>query len=491
MLPWIALAGILFIAVVLRFYNLPQQGIMVGDDGGFIMAARYILWLLQHPDDAYRLADTFHTTPAGLIMAQSHRRPGFIMLVVSSLALFGPTSSAGALVSAVFGFFTVVVVYGITKMLVPRPSALLATALIATSALHIFYSRVGLSNATAAFFWALGLYLWVRFHKNRPRLPGVLFASGLSFGYAITCHYSLVLYVGVVLLVQSGLTVRERAYREILILVIGCLTPFYGFKALGGYEIGGEVARLAGVTFFQSEPFYYIRLLWRYETVTLIALFVVGIVVTFRKLRWRSFGPEESLGVILVVSLILLSAGAAKGTGAPRQMAPLLPLFAVLSGRAVTLLLDPALLRRWGTLLWATALVVILVSGTYANRGFFSWHSGYREAAAYLYAQYPNGRYACSGGWPVCDFYRLGPQVSDLPRLESLSPAPEFLFAHSIDRSWDRGVFGSTWGKRVAEFENMVERDSLIAEEGDPGSVLIRPFTPTLGVIRIYDLRVK
>ncbi len=210
---------ILFIAALLRFSNLPHQGFMVFDDAVHVVAARFSVQEFAH------MAERFHMPLELVEKRQSYYRPGFIALVRLSSHLVGWSPLTGAVVSAVFGALTVGVVYGITRQLFARRAAVLATALFAVSTWPIFHSRVGLSNATAVFFFTAGLYYWLQFAADRRRsvLPPLF--AGVLFGYAFTSHYSLLLYLSVGLLLELWQAVRERAYRGTLLLAVGAVIP--------------------------------------------------------------------------------------------------------------------------------------------------------------------------------------------------------------------------------------------------------------------------
>lgn len=468
---------------ILRFYNLADQGFMVGDDGGYVVAAKRII------EGAYESAEMYHVRPGFIMIGHSFNRPGFIALVLLATRLVGLSPMAGAGVSAVFGLLTVGLVYAITRQLVDRRAALLATALLATSTWHIFQSRVGLSNATATFFWTLGLYLWLRFHQDRRTL-WIPLAAGLSFGYAFTCHYGLLLFLGVGSLIEAWLAIQSRAYRGTFLLGIGLLLPLYGFYAVGGYWPWGEILRLSQVDQSAPDLFHYFKLLWHYETLPFTVLTVLGVWPVVKMLRPRSLSPVGPLVLLTVTSLLLLSLQAASGNARPRLMTPLLPLMAMLAGCGATSVLTrlqgSARFRQAGLALWWAAPALILVSGTYANWGFFSWRSGYAEAAAYLQAHYPNRQSVCNGSWSVCEFYRLGPQVMNTRELQAVIPPPEVLFAHGLDSTWESRMASVPLGRPVAEFPNIVELDPRIAEETGGDAAVSRQ---ALGVIRIYDLR--
>ena len=208
----IALCGILVVAAFLRFYNLSHQGFLVSDEGAYVIGARR---LVEH---AYWMGYSFF-------------RPGFLMLVIWASSLVGSSPLAAAGVSAVLGLITVGVVYCITRELFEKQAALVSTALFATSTYHVFYSRVGLSNVAAVFFFTLGLYCWVRFSAERRRGVMFPFAAGLLFGYAFTCHYSLALFLGLLGVVELWWAIQARAYRGSLLLLVGAFLPYAALYA--------------------------------------------------------------------------------------------------------------------------------------------------------------------------------------------------------------------------------------------------------------------
>lgn len=461
-LCWLALGGILLLAAILRFYNLSQQGFVVFDEGGYVMGA------MTTASKAYDVIYTFY-------------RPGFIMLVILSAHLVGWSPLAGQAVSAVLGVLTVGVIYGLTRLLFSQLAALTAALLVATSTYHVFYSRVGLSNATALFFFTAGLYCWLRFHMNRQGLRLYPFAAGLMVGYAFTCHYQSALYLGLGGLIELWLASRARAFHGTILLLLGVLIPVYGFYGeIGVGYVGWEMARLSHVAQLSPpDPFYYLRLLWSSETLPLIVFSLLGLLRAVQTLRQGRVDSEGGFYLFFVACLVSLSVGAAQGQAAPRLLSSLFPFLAVLMGGGATLLFHSTLVRRGRVLLWGSLLALIFLSGMSSNRAVLSWHSEFAEAAEWLHTRYPFSLYACEGWWPVCKFYRLGPEVSDAHSLEQLPFRPQFVFSHGAVSA----------GTLVASFENPVERHPLVAEENNPGSVRSQRFLKIPGVIRIYDLR--
>ncbi len=131
------------VAFVLRLISLNQS--LWLDEGINVNVARDLSFkdLVLH----YSLSD-FHP-------------PLYHVILHAWITFFGSSEIAARLPSVIFGVGTVFVVYLIAKKLYDAKTALIASTLIATAPLHIYYSQEARMYMLAAFFATLSVYFFI------------------------------------------------------------------------------------------------------------------------------------------------------------------------------------------------------------------------------------------------------------------------------------------------------------------------------------------
>ena len=154
----LALFAILALGAFLRFYHI--AAIPPG----------------LYPDEAMNgnnALEALHTGHFSVFYPDNNGREGlYINIVAGSITLFGNEPWAIRLVSALFGIFTVLGIYFLTKELFPENprSALFAAFLLATSFWHINFSRIGFRAIMAPFFLVWSFYfLFAMLSRLRPK----------------------------------------------------------------------------------------------------------------------------------------------------------------------------------------------------------------------------------------------------------------------------------------------------------------------------------
>jgi hypothetical protein len=135
-----------------------------------------------------------------------HAKPGHMLLLGVFAKVFGLNNFVPMAVSFTTGILCVGVVYLIGRLIYSPRAGLFAATLISISPWHIHYSRTTGSTGNAVFFWTLALLLYL---MSRPewskretsnQFPDrehdykslfLLVLSGLSMGFAFSCHYNL------------------------------------------------------------------------------------------------------------------------------------------------------------------------------------------------------------------------------------------------------------------------------------------------------------
>ncbi len=118
---------------------------------------------------------SFHDHPLGIFVAQN-----------ISMRIFGETPWAFRLPTALFGIFSVLLVYLIGKHLFGEKSGLLSAAILALTVNHIFISRVGLQESQLLFFMLLSIYCFL---KSKEK-DFYFILMGIALGLAVMTKYT-------------------------------------------------------------------------------------------------------------------------------------------------------------------------------------------------------------------------------------------------------------------------------------------------------------
>jgi hypothetical protein len=246
-----AILAVLTLAVValggwLRFSDLPSTQIFRCDEGFYLLEARRI----ESQVEAVRrivakareekLRGLFRLTPAerqeletlaSRGLGQVGGRFGHDVYLAIARAWLGEHDWVGAVVGALFGTATLVLVALWGWWLWGAAAGLFAAALLAVSAMHLNYSRSTLSETDLAFFVALTLFIYSKsFDSSRPRLWAAL--AGVAFGAAFV----------------TNLRAQPIAYAIVLCELV--LRPRQAFVSLVAFGIGAAVPLVLAELFF-------------------------------------------------------------------------------------------------------------------------------------------------------------------------------------------------------------------------------------------------
>lgn len=229
---WLALAGVILLAVWFRFYDLQHFPRGLFPD------------VAANGEDALRILDgdwrPFYNTNNG-------REGLFFYLQAASLALFGIKVWPMYVASAVVGVLTVMATYLATRVFFGRLAGLLAALFLATNAWHVTLSRTGfraiMTPLFIAMFTALVGYAIRARAKHSPRsylwaaLAGISFAGGFYTYISYRAMFGVVGGVVLLLLLAAlhpkiGWPHGRRYGREI---VLGLLAVVITAAPLGWY----------------------------------------------------------------------------------------------------------------------------------------------------------------------------------------------------------------------------------------------------------------
>lgn len=154
----------------------------------------------------------------------------YVHILAPFVDLMGPSMAAIRLPSALVGVATVPLLYGFARNLSGRLAATLAAFLLATSAVHIHFSRLALNVIWVPFFTCLGLWLLKRGLDDRRDVWFLL--AGIAGGIGFYFHFGarLIVPMMVAILVTQAV-IRRAEWRRWL--------------AAAGYLLGGAALALS------------------------------------------------------------------------------------------------------------------------------------------------------------------------------------------------------------------------------------------------------
>lgn len=210
----VVLLLILVLAVFFRLYNLGET------PPGL------------YPDEAMNGNNALEALETGeykVFYTDNNGREGlYINLVALSLDFFGNYPWALRLVSALFGIFTVLGLYLLTKEIFRKESiALFASFLIATSFWHINFSRIGFRAIMSPFFLVWGAWLvWKIINYNQKKLQwgAVTISIVAGFIFGLGFHSYIAYRVAPLILIPPLiLLLKARRFNVILLFCLGML----------------------------------------------------------------------------------------------------------------------------------------------------------------------------------------------------------------------------------------------------------------------------
>lgn len=223
-LPFLPILIILVVASYLRLYRISDYMTFLGDEGRDVLIVKRMIvdhkWTLLGPT----------ASVGGFFMG-----PIYYYFMLPFLWAWNLNPVGPAVMVALFGIATVLLVYIVGKQWFSKPVALIASLLYALSPIVIAYSRSSWNPNIVPFFALLSMYLLGKAIVTKQFK--LLFWVGLCAGIGVQLHYTylfLVLAQGVLVAVQY----RKLKAVDIVYLVLGfCLgfSPFLAFELRHGF----------------------------------------------------------------------------------------------------------------------------------------------------------------------------------------------------------------------------------------------------------------
>lgn len=340
---WAALllAVILLTGLGLRFWGLSDQGITQWDSGLYANVARAPVimwnWLWEKdklPPTTSDLKQAYEYA-RGLGVEASAQKAGHLVLLALAFLVVGVKDYAVLWVSAVCGFLTLLLAYWTTARFFSRRAALIATALLAASAIHVAYSRTGYPQTDTALFFLIGVFFyWKTLPRGVDPPPGPntanLIWASLFLGICLTMHPSALTAVAGLWLTELWMLLAKSLkrpwssfWRRSLLLL--CLVPvptllveaaawaahwaggFAPETTLGYFFRGGETTLEAHTSFAWQNLWFFPNNLWYLEGPLVCALVALGLAACLLSQRRNLKIHHLSLITIVLFQLLIWS----------------------------------------------------------------------------------------------------------------------------------------------------------------------------------------
>ncbi len=356
--------------IALRFYRITDNTFVFYDEG---------MWLLQGQELVRAMpqaASAGWASSWAMVDAAFHTslRTGKALWAFLSMMRGFFTGTDGyyftRLISAVLGSLTIGLVFIFARRLYSKTvPALLACALLALMPTHIFYSRLALQEAFSAFFFLLGMYLYLFSNRTSARV----FVSAICFAAVYFVNYRMIIipfFVGCAELYMSLAEKQRLGWARWLATTGLFLMLVFGIGALDG---GANLKVTFGWMFHQSElakgtfsplnllsyPYYMLA----FEGMVFSAAFWLGGCLLWRK-QWRNAFPF----VLVLIFMAVFSLPQEKGV---RYLASALPFMAMTAAWMIWQIYDRLGGSKWR---YAVAAAVIVM-------GFWQLREGCHVAA--------------------------------------------------------------------------------------------------------------
>jgi len=295
---------------VLRFHGITSRGLVEWDEGHYMLEAQFVRSVLEQAPNLVAGREGLQSLQQRIVgWPLVSAKPGHAFLIFLTSLGTGMRDYAGAVMSAVLGLMTVLVVYAVGAQCGGRLAGLLGAAVLSVSSFHVMYSRSSLAEVGPAFFFLLGVWL---LHSNVLaeraswwRLAG----GGAALGWALVSNYRWYVVAAALAVACAAWAalVPKRAERLTVLARLGTFWMAALLPAIA-CEIPYAVARWVGLGssypmsmgYWESLKWFYLvkpsqgtfsphvlyfRTLLQLERPLVAGLVMLGVIAAARRLR--------------------------------------------------------------------------------------------------------------------------------------------------------------------------------------------------------------
>ncbi len=224
--------GIVFIGALFRLYKIDEYMTFLGDEGRDVVIVRRFLVN----------GDIFLIGP-GTSIGNMYLGPLYYYLIAPALWVFGYSPVGPAVMIAVFGIFTIALVWHVAREWFSSKAGLIAAFLYAIAPTVIVYSRSSWNPNIMPFFSILCVYsIWRVYAKSEFKW---LLVIGFSYAFVLQSHYlglllapTLAVFWILALFKNLKMKIKNFLFCSFLGLVIfiGLMSPLVIFDSRHGWR---------------------------------------------------------------------------------------------------------------------------------------------------------------------------------------------------------------------------------------------------------------
>lgn len=278
---------IILLGGLLRFYRLPELTTFLSDQAIELGSTADIL--------------NGNPTLIGIKTSNSEIRNGAVMyyLLAPLLYLFNFDPIAGGVLQTLLSLGAIILTYLICKEFLANKFALFTSFIVAVSPQLVLFSRQTLLAYYPLFFSTLIFYLAIKTVKVPSSWKIILL--GTLAGFSLQIHYSMLVWVGVVLTLP--LLFPKAKIQSLLLLIIGLiigLAPMLAFELRNEFFNTKMLIEFIGRDKVSSESFNIIYYLWNSLNVYL----PLGAIVAFSAACGYFISAKNTVTKIAILSIV-------------------------------------------------------------------------------------------------------------------------------------------------------------------------------------------
>jgi len=215
--------------------------------------------------------------------------PLFDSVAALSFSVLGVGLFSARLVSVLFSVLSLWVVFEFTSEMYGKKAGLLSTVLLGIMPGYFWMSRMALLETTLLFFFTLALLFFYRWLQNKQ--TKYIFLCGLAVGFGILTKYQmivtlLIIAVSIVFLARGQLKSAFSRFALLIATSLAVVVPWivvayqvYASKILEEWLYAlqvGNPEKFAYSGRYLAPIFYLIEMVWPYEIVHPISIFLYG-----------------------------------------------------------------------------------------------------------------------------------------------------------------------------------------------------------------------
>lgn len=219
---------IILLASFVRFINVPGYPRIFNQDEALAGYDAYSLFKTARDHRGNFLPIFFE----GGSDRVDNRPPIYFYITIPFVAIFGLNEFATELPAILFGIFTVLLTYFLTKEIFKKETiALLAAFFLAISPWHVFLSRFAAHTICTHFFLTSALFFWFKAIKYQPVKKYFLYLSGINFGillytYEVIKVFLPFLFFGLIFTYYQTIKRNKKIFIITLLLFLLIVFPY-------------------------------------------------------------------------------------------------------------------------------------------------------------------------------------------------------------------------------------------------------------------------